>query len=240
MPYWDTRDDEQAGPPSGYRDASCVSVSKSFVSPRPCETMDLAAARTERALRDTLCGSSVAGYCQPRRRRILIPARRRRLATVWGSRSCWLAICASEWPSVYASGGRCERVIIPLLGDTPALRIPAVEVSHHGGAADAEAFGKLHDRRAGVVAVDERRRRRRRGVAVVCGAVPCVGESRCRVGIAARCSAPARGLNSVPMRRAAAVRGVFGWFLDCPRAVPRGRWCRQPWWRQGSQRLVGV
>ena len=52
-------------------------------------------------------------------------------------------------------GGCCERVIVPLPGDTPALYMAAVEMSHHRGAADAEPFGKLHDRGAGVVAVDE-------------------------------------------------------------------------------------
>ena len=52
-------------------------------------------------------------------------------------------------------GGGCERVIVPLLGDTPALYMASVEVSHHRGAADAEALGKSHDRGAGVVVVDE-------------------------------------------------------------------------------------
>src|SRR3954469_12024855 len=52
-------------------------------------------------------------------------------------------------------GGCRDRVVVPVLGDTPALYLATVEVCHHGGAADAEAFGKLHDRGAGVVVVDE-------------------------------------------------------------------------------------
>ena len=52
-------------------------------------------------------------------------------------------------------GGRGERVIVPLLGDIPALHTATVEVGHHRGSADAESFGKLHDGGAGVVIVDE-------------------------------------------------------------------------------------
>jgi hypothetical protein len=46
-------------------------------------------------------------------------------------------------------------VIVPLLGDMPALHMATVEVRHHRGSADAEPFGKLHDRGAAVVTVDE-------------------------------------------------------------------------------------
>ena len=52
-------------------------------------------------------------------------------------------------------GGCRDRVIVPLLGSIPALHMATVEVRHHRGSADAEAFGKLHDRGAGVVTVDE-------------------------------------------------------------------------------------
>jgi hypothetical protein len=52
-------------------------------------------------------------------------------------------------------GGSRERVIVPLLGDMPALHMATVEVGHHRGSADAEPFGKLHDRGAAVVTVDE-------------------------------------------------------------------------------------
>jgi hypothetical protein len=52
-------------------------------------------------------------------------------------------------------GGCRERVIVPLLGDIAALHMATVEVGHHRGSADAELFGKLHDRGAGVVTVDE-------------------------------------------------------------------------------------
>jgi hypothetical protein len=52
-------------------------------------------------------------------------------------------------------GGGCERVIVPLLGDPPALHMPTVKVRHHRASADTEAFGKLHDRGAGVITVDE-------------------------------------------------------------------------------------
>jgi hypothetical protein len=52
-------------------------------------------------------------------------------------------------------GGSCERIIVPLLGDTPALHMATVEVRHHRGSADTEAFGKLHDRATCPVAGDE-------------------------------------------------------------------------------------
>ena len=55
---------------------------------------------------------------------------------------------------VRVSGCR-ERVMVPLLGDISALHMAAVEVGHHRGSADAEAFGELLDRGAGVVTVDE-------------------------------------------------------------------------------------
>jgi hypothetical protein len=80
------------------------------------------------------------------------------------------------------------------------------------GSTDAEPFGKLHDRAACPVVGDES--------VDVCGAksglrtMPRRGRGSPGVAsgslLAARSSVPARGLNSVPMRRAAAVRDAFG------------------------------
>ena len=133
----------------------------------------------------TVCGQSVAGYFQPRRGRILIPARWRRLATVWGSRSCWLGDLRERMAFGIRVGGCRERVIVPLLGDTAALHLATVEVGHHGGAADAEAFGELHDRGAGVVVVDE-------------GVDSCGAQS---------------GLRAVPCRRWGSLGVASGWLL---------------------------
>ena len=48
-----------------------------------------------------------------------------------------------------------ERVVVPLLGGRASLHVTAVEVRHHGGSADSEPSGEVHDRGAGAVVVDE-------------------------------------------------------------------------------------